>query len=73
MLRKPESSVKKITCEDPLASGYPTAVQLSRHSSVKTIGPLLDMLCISLRGVKPNYSPGSKFEALRRGRQPDFC
>ena len=25
---------KKMTCEDPLASGYPTAVQLSRRSSV---------------------------------------
>ena len=24
---------KKMTCEDPLASGYPTAVQLSRRSS----------------------------------------
>ena len=24
---------KKITCEDPIASGYPTAVQLSRRSS----------------------------------------
>ena len=24
---------KKMTCEDPLASGYPTAVQLSRRSN----------------------------------------
>ena len=28
---------EKMTCEDPLASGYPTAVQLSRRNNIYLI------------------------------------
>ena len=51
---------KKMTCEDPLASGYPTAVQLSRRSS-RSVDSDSDSDSFSVSDSDPYSDPVTRY------------